>query len=290
MKIYIDGTFYPEAEAKISVFDHGLLYGDGVFEGIRAYNGRVLKLDEHIDRLYDSAKALLLTIPLSREELIEATLETLRQNNLRDAYIRLVVTRGIGNLGLSPLRCPKPTIFIIAATLELYPEKYYREGLKVITAATQRTSPAALPPAVKSLNYLNNILAKIEGLNAGVEEVIMLNSEGLVAECSGDNIFTIKKGQMFTPPIYAGALGGITRGIIFDLGQTMGVPLKEIQLTRYDLFVADEIFLTGTGAEVIPVVDVDGRMIGDGTPGVMTQKFIEAYRHLTQTTGTPIFV
>jgi branched-chain amino acid aminotransferase len=290
MKIYIDGAFYPEAEAKISVFDHGLLYGDGIFEGIRAYNGRVLKLDEHIDRLYDSAKALLLTIPLSKAEIIEATLETLRQNNLRDAYIRLVVTRGVGNLGLSPRRCPKPTVFIIAASLELYPEKFYKEGLKVITAPTQRTSPAALPPAVKSLNYLNNILAKIEGLNAGVEEVIMLNSEGLVAECSGDNIFVIKRGQMFTPPIYAGALGGITRQIIFELAQEMGVPLKEIQMTRYDLFVADEIFLTGTGAEVIPVVDVDGRSIGDGKPGEKTWKFIEAYRHLTQTTGTPIFV
>lgn len=290
MKIYIDGAFYPEAEAKISVFDHGLLYGDGIFEGIRAYNGRVLKLDEHIDRLYDSAKAILLGIPLSKAEMIEATLETLRQNNLRDAYIRLVVTRGVGNLGLSPKRCPKPTVFIIAASLELYPEKYYKEGLRVITAPTQRMSPAALPPAVKSLNYLNNILAKIEGLNSGVEEVIMLNSEGLVAECSGDNIFVIKKGQMFTPPIYAGALGGITRQIIFDLAAEMGVPLKETQMTRYDLFVADEIFLTGTGAEVIPVVDVDGRGIGDGKPGPGTRKFIEAYRHLTQTTGTPIFV
>jgi branched-chain amino acid aminotransferase len=289
MTVYIDGNYFPEQEAKISVFDHGLLYGDGVFEGIRAYNGRVFRLEEHIDRLYDSAKALWLKIPISPEEMTKAVVETLRRNNLRDGYVRLVVTRGPGNLGLSPLRCPKASVIIIAATLELYPEKAYKEGLKLITAPTQRMSPAALSPAVKSLNYLNNIMAKVEGLLAGAEEVIMLNGEGYVAECSGDNVFVIKKGKMFTPPVYAGGLGGITRLAVFELAEQLGIKLIETQLMRYDLFVADEIFLTGTGAEIVPAVELDGRVIGDGKPGQWTWKFIEAYRNLTQTTGTPIF-
>ncbi|GAB4249417.1 MAG: branched-chain-amino-acid transaminase [Candidatus Methylacidiphilales bacterium] len=289
MKVYIDGAFVPETEAKISVFDHGLLYGDGVFEGIRAYNGRVFKLEEHIDRLFDSAKAILLQIPLSKPEVSAAVVETLRVNGLREGYVRLVVTRGVGNLGLSPTRCKKPSLFIIASTLELYPERCYREGLKVITASTQRMSPAALNPAIKSLNYLNNVLAKIEGLQAGAEEVLMLNAQGFVAECSGDNVFAIKNGVIFTPPVYAGALGGITRRVIFDLAADAGHPLREVQLTRYDLYVADEIFLTGTGAEVIPVVDLDGRPIGDGTPGPISRGMIDAFRQLTSSTGTPIF-
>ncbi|MDD5261333.1 MAG: branched-chain-amino-acid transaminase [Methylacidiphilales bacterium] len=289
MKIYIDGKFYGKEDAKISVFDHGLLYGDGIFEGIRAYNGRVFMLEEHIDRLYDSAKAILLEIPISKKEMTEALLETCRQNNLKECYIRLVVTRGTGNLGLSPDRCERPTIFIIAASLELYPENFYKEGLAVVTASTQRTSPAALNPAVKSLNYLNNVMAKLEGKLAGVHEVIMLNSEGLVAECSGDNIFAIKNGRMTTPPIYMGALGGITRMALFKLAKELGVELHEVPMTRYDLFVADEIFLTGTGAEVIPVVKVDGRTIGEGSVGAWTRKFMGAYHDLTRRSGTPIF-
>jgi branched-chain amino acid aminotransferase len=289
MKVYIDGEFFPEQEAKISVFDHGLLYGDGVFEGIRAYNGRVFKLREHIDRLFDSAKAIWLEIPMSKEEVSQAVLATLRANDLREGYIRLVVTRGVGNLGLSPLRCKRPSVFIIAATLELYPEKCYLDGLRVVTASTQRMSPSALNPAIKSLNYLNNILAKIEGIQAGVEEVLMLNAQGYVAECSGDNVFAIKNGLIFTPPVYSGALGGITRRVIFDLAAEAKFSLTEIQLTRYDLYVADEVFLTGTGAEVIPMVELDGRKIGDGKPGPITQKMMAAFRHLTQSTGTTIF-
>ncbi len=289
MEIYIDGKFYAKDDAKISVFDHGLLYGDGIFEGIRAYNGRVFLLREHLERLYDSAKAILLTIPMTIDELQEATLETCRRSKIQNGYIRLVVTRGTGDLGLSPDKCPKATIFIIAATIQLYPEKYYREGLKVNTAATQRISPAALSPAVKSLNYLNNIMAKIEGNQAGAQESIMLNHEGYVAECTGDNIFVIKKGEVFTPPIHAGALGGITRRVAFDLCRTLGKEIKELQLTRYDLFVADEIFLTGTGAELVPVADVDGRKIGEGKPGPMTMQLMEKFRHLTQNSGVPIY-
>lgn len=289
MKIYIDGEFYDEGEAKISVFDHGLLYGDGIFEGIRAYNGRVFKLQEHIDRLYDSAKAILLGIPLTQEEMTEAVLETCRRNEMREGYVRLVVTRGKGNLGLSPSRCKTPTVFIIASALELYPAEFYQKGLEVITVPTVRTSPAALNPAVKSLNYLNNVMAKIEGALAGVHEVVMLNAEGLVAECSGDNIFVVKNGQMRTPPIYMGALGGITRETIIELSVSVGIPFLEQPLTRYDLFVADEMFLTGTGAEVIPVVKVDGRGIGDGSVGKTTRAFMEAYAQATRANGPQIF-
>jgi len=289
MKIFIDGQFWDEDEAKISVFDHGLLYGDGVFEGIRAYNNRVFKLKEHIDRLFDSAKAILLELPYSREEFCDHVLETCRQNDLREGYIRLVVTRGRGNLGLSPDRCDRPTVIIIAAALELYPREFYRDGLAVVTAATQRTGPASLNPAVKSLNYLNNVMAKVEGALAGVHEVVMLNAEGLVAECSGDNIFVVKNGQMRTPPIYMGALGGITRQTIVDLTRDLEVDFLEQPLTRYDLFVADEVFLTGTGAEVIPVVQVDGRKIGDGLVGPMTRSFMEAYARLTTESGPLIF-
>jgi len=288
MKVYIDGEFYSEEDAKISVFDHGLLYGDGIFEGIRAYNNRVFRMEEHIDRLYDSAKAILLTIPMSKAEITEAVLETLRQNKMTEGYVRLVVTRGKGYLGLSPDRCKTPSVFIIAAELELYPKEYYENGLSVVTVPTTRTNPSALNPAVKSLNYLNNIMAKVEGKLAGVEEVVMLNSEGLVAECSGDNIFVMKKGVLYPPPIYMGALGGITRDVIMQLAQKLDVPMKEQPLTRYDLFVADEMFLTGTGAEVIPVVNVDGREIGDGKPGKKSRQLLDAFHHETQNTGMPI--
>ena len=286
-KIYIDGVFYPESEAKISVFDHGLLYGDGIFEGIRFYNGRVFKLEEHIDRLFDSARALALTIPLTKAEMCEATLESCRQNGLRDGYIRLVVTRGVGDLGLNPKNCPRATVIIIAATIKLYPEELYQKGLTVVTCATRRLAPGALSPAIKSLNYLNNIMAKIEAGNAG--EGLMLNEQGYVAEATGDNVFIVKNGQLFTPPVSAGALGGITRNVVIEIAREFGTPVSETNLTRYDLFTADEFFLTGTAAEIIPVVNLDSRPIGDGTPGPATAKFIARYRELTQASGTSIY-
>lgn len=286
LKIYLDGQFVDEPDAKISVFDHGLLYGDGVFEGIRFYNGRVFLFEEHLDRLYDSAKAILLEIPLKRETMREAVMETVRQNNLRDGYIRLVITRGKGDLGLNPNKCKTPTIFIIAATIELYPEKYYTEGLRVNTVPTQRVSPAALSPAIKSLNYLNNILAKIEGNLYGAQESIMLNAQGFIAECTADNLFVVKKDKIFTPHVSDGALGGITRRLMFELATEMGREIKEVQLTRYDLFVADELFLTGSGAEVVPISEVDGRKIPVGD---VTREFIKHFRARTQNSGTPIY-
>jgi len=289
LKIYLDGEFVNEPDAKVSVFDHGLLYGDGVFEGIRFYNGRIFLFEEHIDRLYDSAKAILLTIPIPREELEEAVKETVRQNKLQNGYIRLVVTRGKGDLGLNPNKCSKPTIFCIAATIELYPEKYYTEGLRVNTVPTQRMSPAVLSPAIKSLNYLNNILAKIEGNLYGAQESILLNQQGYVAECTADNIFVIKQGRIFTPHVSDGALGGITRRLMFQLATEMGREITEANLTRYDLFVADELFLTGTGAEVVPINEVDGRKIGAGKVGPVTSDFIKHFRDKTQNTGVPIY-
>ncbi|HWB61656.1 MAG TPA: branched-chain-amino-acid transaminase [Chthoniobacteraceae bacterium] len=289
MKIYIDGTFYPESEAKVSVFDHGLLYGDGVFEGIRFYNDRVFKLPEHIERLYDSAKSICLTIPLTPEQMTAALLETIRQNGLHDGYIRLIVTRGVGNLGLSPDRCKTPTVIIIAATIALYPEELYHKGLDVITCATRRIAPAALPPTVKSLNYLNNILAKIEANAAGAGEGLMLNEQGYVAECTGDNVFILKHGEIFTPPISAGGLRGITRDTVFGVAARLGLKISEPNLTRHDIFTADECFLTGTAAEIIPVVKLDGRPIGDGRPGALTAKILAGFRELTQKGGTPIY-
>jgi branched-chain amino acid aminotransferase len=289
MKIYIDGAYYDRENAKISVFDHGLLYGDGIFEGIRAYHGRVFRLEEHIDRLFDSARAICLTIPATREEMIRIVVETCRLNDLRDGYIRLVVTRGIGDLGLNPNKCPRATIFCIATGISIYPPKVYEEGLKVVTAATQRIGPASVSPAIKSLNYLNQVLARLEGNLAGADELIVLNHEGYVAECTADNIFVAKKGRIFTPPIHAGALGGITRRAVMDLSVGLGVAIEEQNLTRYDLWVADEIFLTGTAAEVVPVREVDGRIIGSGRVGPLTAKFIRAYGDLTRQSGTPIF-
>jgi len=288
MIIYIDGKFYPEEEAKISVFDHGLLYGDGVFEGIRAYEGRIFKLEEHLRRLEDSAKAILLKIPLDRDEMRAAVLETCKRNKMKAGYLRLVVTRGKGYLGLSPDRCKKPTVIIIASELELYPEKYYREGLRVVTVPTWRNSPAALDPAIKSLNYLNNILAKIEGQQAGAQEVILLNPQGMVAECSGDNIFLIRDQVLITPKLSSGALNGITRNTVLEIAQEAGWKTREDDVRRYDLFTAEEMFLTGTGAEVIPVVDVDGRTIGTGKPGKHTADLIRRYHKLVTTTGTKI--
>ena len=288
MKVYINGKFYSEKNSKISVFDHGLLYGDGVFEGIRAYHGRVFKLKEHIDRLFYSAKAILLNIPMSKQQLMDATVETCRKNNLKDGYVRLVVTRGAGTLGLNPNRCSNPQVIIIADTIQLYPASLYKKGMEIVTVATTRNHHNAVNPAIKSLNYLNNILAKIEANTAGYEEAIMLNSEGYVAECTGDNLFIIKDNQMFTPSLSSGALHGITRQTSIDLVGELGVPTSEPNLTRYDLYNADECFLTGTGAEIVPVVKIDERKIGNGKPGKITKKLVKAYQELTKVSGEPI--
>ena len=288
MKIYIDGKYFDEKSAKISVFDHGLLYGDGIFEGIRAYHGRVFRLKEHIDRLFYSAKAILLNIPRSHAEMMQAVVETCRRNRLRNGYVRLVVTRGPGGLGLNPRGCKAPSVIIIADKIQLYPADLYERGLDIITVPTTRNLHSALNPAIKSLNYLNNILAKIEANNGGCEEAIMLNSEGYVAECTGDNVFIIKAGQMFTPPLSAGALYGITRSVVMDMAREASIPVSEPNLTRYDLFNADECFLTGTGAELIPVVKIDGRVIGTGKPGPVTKSLVQRYRALTQVSGESI--
>jgi len=290
MKIFIDGKYYSEQDAKVSVFDHGLLYGDGIFEGIRIYHGRIFKLREHIDRLFCSAKAILLNMPMTHEELVKATVETCRENKLRDGYIRLLVTRGVGNLGLNPNTCKKASVIIIADKIQLYPKEYYEKGLQIVTVPTTRNLHSALNPAIKSLNYLNNILAKIEANNAGCEEAIMLNSAGFVAECTGDNVFIIRDGGMFTPPLSAGALYGITRATVMGLARDGGIKVSEPDLTRYDLFNADECFLTGTGAEIIPVVKIDGRVIGDGKPGKVTRMLEESYHSLTKVSGEPIYV
>jgi branched-chain amino acid aminotransferase len=289
MKVFIDGKYYDEWNAKVSVFDHGLLYGDGVFEGIRAYNGRVFKLKEHIDRLFYSAKAILLELPMSHAQLMRATVETCRRNKLRDGYIRLVVTRGVGTLGLNPRSCRNASVIIIAGKIQVYPQELYAKGMDIVTVPTVRNLHSAVNPAIKSLNYLNNILAKIEANNAGVEEAVMLNAEGFVAECTADNLFIIKGGVLCTPPLSAGALYGITRGTVMDLAAEMGLKVGEPNLTRYDLFNADECFLTGTGAEIMPVVKIDGRVIGNGKPGALTRKLVENYHALTKATGEPIY-
>jgi branched-chain amino acid aminotransferase len=288
MKIFIDGKFYDEKNAKISVFDHGLLYGDGIFEGIRAYNGRVFKLTEHIERLWSSAHAILLKIPMSKKEMAEAVVKTCRANKIRDGYIRLVVTRGVGTLGLNPMTCKTPSVIVIAGKIQLYPPAYYQKGLTIITVPTVRNLHSALNPAIKSLNYLNNILAKIEAMNGGCEEAILLNAQGFVAECTGDNIFVVKGNHLITPPLSAGALYGITRATVMDLARENGLIVSESDLTRYDVFNADECFLTGTGAEVIAVVKVDGRVIGKGRPGPVTGRLTKRYHELTKVSGEPI--
>jgi branched-chain amino acid aminotransferase len=288
MKIYLDGKFVDESEAKISVFDHGLLYGDGVFEGIRLYGGNVFRLDAHLERLEYSAKALLLKLPLTRAALAEAVCETCRQNSLTDAYIRLVVTRGAGDLGLSPWLCAKPSLFIIASKISLYPQEHYDNGLSIVTVPTRRINPAALPPTVKSLNYLNNILAKIEARQFGALEAIMLNDQGYIAECTADNVFIVHQGELLTPAAAQGALRGITRGAIFDVAKELGIPVRVAALTRYDAWCADECFLSGTGAEVIPVVKLDGREIGTGKPGPITHRVLESFRRRVLVDGTRI--
>ena len=289
MIVFLDGNFVPAEEAKVSVFDHGLLYGDGVFEGIRTYNGRVFKLDEHLRRLYDSAKAIRLEIPMTIQELEGNVLETLRRNELRDAYIRAVVTRGPGDLGLDPDKCSKPSVFIITDTINLYDDEFYEKGLSVVTAPTRRNVPESLNPRIKSLNYLNNILAKIEGKNANAIEAIMLTNEGYVVECTADNIFVVKDEVVLTPPTYIGALEGVTRNTAMDLAREMGLEAEEKVFNRYEVYIADECFLTGTAAEIIAVVEVDGRCIGDGNPGPVTRGLLKRFREVTQTTGTPIY-
>ena len=289
MKIYIDGKYYDERNARISVFDHGLLYGDGIFEGIRAYNGRVFKLKEHIDRLFCSAKSILLNLPMAHADIMTAIVETCRRNKLRDGYIRLVVTRGPGTLGLNPNRCKNPSVIFIAGKIQLYPPELYRQGMDIVTVPTTRNLHSALNPAIKSLNYLNNIMAKIEANNAGCEEAVMLNAEGFVAECTGDNIFIVKEGQLLTPPLAAGALYGITRRVVMDLAAQAGLKVSESDLTRYDLFNANECFLTGTAAELMPVVKIDGRVIGTGTPGPVTGNLMTQYHALTKASGQPIY-
>ena len=285
LKIYIDGEFYEKEQAKISVFDHGLLYGDGVFEGIRSYNSLIFKCREHIDRLYESAHTIKLKIPLTKEQMIKALVRTLQANKLANAYIRLVVTRGVGDLGLDPRKCPQATVIIIASQIVLYPERLYKEGLKIITVPTVRNLAEALNPQIKSLNYLNNVLAKIEAVHAGFEEAIMLNAQGYVAECTGDNIFIIKQGCLYTPPQSVGALRGITRDTVLALAKKAKIPAREAMLTRHEVFNSDEAFLTGTAAEVIPVVEVDSRVIGSGAIGPLTKRLMSAFRAATKTEG-----
>lgn len=289
LQVYVDGEFYSKEDAKISVFDHGLLYGDGVFEGIRFYKDRVFRLEQHIDRLFDSAKAIHLEIPSTREEVCEMVLATIRKNDLHDGYVRLIVTRGVGELGLSPYRCEKASIIVIASTISLYPEEKYEKGLILATCATRRPTHDSLSPAVKSLNYLSNVMAKVEALASGAEEGVMLNTEGYVAECTGDNIFVVKNGKIYTPTVGSGSLYGITRTVVIELAREKGYELSEIQMSRYDLYTADELFLTGTAAEVVPVAEYDKRTIGTGSTGPITRDLISAFRNLVETTGTAIY-
>ncbi|MBU2063474.1 MAG: branched-chain-amino-acid transaminase [Candidatus Omnitrophica bacterium] len=284
-KVYINGKLFEKENAKISVFDHGLLYGDGVFEGIRSYNCLVFKLKEHIDRLYESAQSIMLNVPLSKQEMIAAVVKTLKANKLKDAYIRLIVTRGEGDLGLDPRKCKRSCVIMITDKIVLYPEKLYKQGLKIITVPTVRNLPEALNPQIKSLNYLNNILAKIEAINAGYEEAIMMNSLGYVAECTGDNIFIVKKGRLYTPPQCMWSLRGITRDEVLKISAKLKIAAHEQILTRHELFIADEVFLTGTAVEIIPAVGIDGRTIGNGKPGKLTLKFISEFRKSTKSNG-----
>lgn len=284
-KVYINGEYFDKKDAKISVFDHGLLYGDGVFEGIRSYKRLVFKLEEHVDRLYESAQGIMLKISISKKEMMKAVVDTLKLNKLDDAYIRLIATRGIGDLGLDPRKCKAPSIIIITDKIALYPEKLYREGLKLITVPTPRNFPEALNPQIKSLNYLNNILAKIEALNSGYEEALMFTASGYVAECTGDNIFIIKDGSLLTPPAYLGILKGITRAAVMDIGKKIGLEIKEEVLTRHNLFTANECFLTGTAAEIVPVVSIEERVVGNGKPGKITLKLMQEFRKLTKIDG-----
>jgi branched-chain amino acid aminotransferase len=287
-KIYLDGKFVTRNEAKVSVFDHGLLYGDGVFEGIRAYGGKVFKLREHVDRLYKSAKAIMLEIPMDSAKMEETVLNTLRENGIKDGYVRVVVTRGEGDLGLDPQKCPRASVIVIADKIALYGDKLTENGIEIVTVATQRNLPAVLDPRVKSLNYLNNIMAKIEATNAGVMEALMVTREGYAAECTGDNIFIVTDGVFLTPPVSMGILEGITRNVVMELVRAGGSEARGEIFTRYDVYNSDECFVTGTAAEIIPVVKVDGRTIGKGKPGSATLSLIKKFRKLTAEEGTDI--
>ena len=288
MKVYLNGKLYDKEDAKVSVFDHGLLYGDGVFEGIRSYNGLIFKLREHVDRLFASARVIMLKIPMTPLQVVNAVRTTMRANGLKDAYIRLVVTRGVGDLGLDPRKCKQPTLFVITDRIVLYPEALYRQGLSIVTVPTRRNIPEALSPQVKSLNYLNNIMAKIEAINMGSEEALMLNHAGYVAECTGDNIFMVRDGALLMPSNHLGALRGITAACVVELARKRRITVGETVLTRYDLFNADEAFLTGTAAEVIPVVRLDGRTIGNGQPGRITRTLMADFRKRTTVDGVRV--
>ncbi|MEN6497396.1 MAG: branched-chain-amino-acid transaminase [Thermoguttaceae bacterium] len=282
LKIFINGKLYDKENATVSVYDHGLLYGDGVFEGIRSYSGKVFRMGEHLDRLWNSAKAIWLSIPMTKEEMAKAIEDTLAVNGIRDGYIRVVVTRGVGSLGLDPNRCSDPQVIIITDLISLYPEELYQKGLEIVTVSTMRNHPAALSPRIKSLNYLNNILAKIEGLQAGCIEALMLNHKGEVAECTGDNIFLVRDGVLLTPPIDAGVLEGVTRNAVIEIARDAGIVVREIPLTKHDVYIADECFLSGTAAELIPVTKVDSRVIGDGKPGPITRDLFARFHKLTR--------
>jgi branched-chain amino acid aminotransferase len=283
MKIYIDGKYYSKEDAKVSVYDHGLLYGDGVFEGMRSYNGKVFRLNEHLERLWNSAKAIWLQIPISVDEMKKAVNETLALNDLKEGYIRLVITRGVGTLGLDPNKCGRPSIIIIADAISLYPDELYRDGLEIVTVSVPRNSSAVLSPRIKSLNYLNNILAKIEGQQAGCNEALLLNNRGEVAECTGDNIFIVTKGKILTPPVEADILEGVTRNTVIELARKAGIEVLEKPMAKYDIYTADECFLTGSAAEIIPVVKLDGRAIGVGRPGPLTQRLIAKFKEFVKT-------
>ncbi len=285
MKVYINGKFYEKNDAKISVFDHGFLYGDGVFEGIRVYNRLIFKAREHIDRLYESGHSIMLKIPITKEQLAKDMIKTLKENKFENAYLRVIVSRGEGDLGLDPRKCKDGSVVIIADRIALYPDKLYKEGMDIITVSTTRNAHEALNPQIKSLNYLNNIMAKIEATNSGYEEALMLNDQGYVAECTGDNIFIISKGEVYTPPECMGALRGVTRDTVLDIAKKLGVKTHEHVFTRHELYIADECFLTGTAAEIIPVVKVDGRYIGAGKPGKTTLTLMKKFREATRKEG-----
>ena len=280
MKIYIDGKYYDRAEARISVFDHGLLYGDGVFEGLRIYGGRVFKLKEHIERLYMSAKAILLDIPMTADEMGTAVSEAVKVNEKENGYIRLIVTRGEGLLGIDPSSCARPSVIIIVGDIQMYPDEYYEKGVAIITSSSRRMPSDCLDPRIKSLNYLNNIMAKLEARQAGCLEAVMLNSEGFVAECTGDNIFIVKNNELLTPATYNGALDGITMQTVLELAESIGIKTHQTTMTRYDLYNADECFMTGTGAEIIPVTGIDGRVIADGKPGNIIRRLVKGFREI----------
>jgi len=287
--VYVNGRFVPREEATVSVYDHGFLYGDGVFEGIRAYNGRVFRLEAHVDRLFESAQTLQITVPISKADMTGAILDTVRRTGLRDAYIRPVVSRGPGDLGIDPRKCPRANVVIIVDAIQLYPEEAYRKGLRMVTTSTRQRPVDVLNPRIKTCNYLNNILARIEVNLAGVDEGLMLTTQGYVAECTADNIFIVKRGTVLTPPAHLGILQGVTRQTVLDLCASLRIPAEERILTLHDMYTADECFLTGTGAELGPVVQLDGRPIGTGQPGSLTLRILAAFRELARREGTPIY-